>query len=293
MTRKLAVVMLVLSAFATPARPQEPIAPVWSLTEGIDTPESAYYDADSNSLFVSQVAGPPDRKDGVGWISRLDLEGKVIAARWVEGLNAPKGMRAHKGTLWVSDIDQVVAIDIAQARITRRVPVADARFLNDVAIGPDGTVYVSDMMLSRIYQVKGGNASVFAEGEDLEYPNGLLVDGGRLLVAAWGKPEADFSTRVPGRLFSLDLETKKKTLITRDPTGNLDGLELDGRGGFIVTDWIAGKVIHVAADGKTRTLLRLSQGTADHAYIPGRTLLVLPQMNENRVTAYDLSRVMK
>ena len=77
------------------------------------------------------------------------------------------------------------------------------KFLNDVAVGADGTVYVSDMMASKIYAIKDGKASVFAEGEQLEYPNGLFVEGERLVVGGWGKPEADFSTKVPGRLYML------------------------------------------------------------------------------------------
>ena len=32
----------------------------------------------------------------------------------------------------------------------------------------------------------------------------------------------------------LDLKTKKKTLITKQPLGNIDGLDQDARGGYIV-----------------------------------------------------------
>ena len=88
---------------------------------------------------------------------------------------------------------------------------------------------------------------MFAEGEDLEYPNGLLVEGDSLVVGGWGKPEADFTTKVPGRLFKLDLKTKKKTLITPEPTANIDGLESDGKGGYIVSDYLAGKILHISA----------------------------------------------
>jgi hypothetical protein len=119
------------------------------------------------------------------------------------------------------------------------------------------------------------------------------VDGNRLVVAAWGKPEPDFSTKVPGRLYALDLATKAKTLITREPTGNLDGLERDGAGGFVVTDWVAGKVLQIGGNGATRTLLTFKNGTADHAYLPDRKLLVLPHMAENRVAAYDLSPLLR
>ena len=31
------------------------------------------------------------------------------------------------------------------------------------------------------------------------------------------------------------------------------------------------------------------RGSADHAYLPDRKLLILPRMMENKVTAYDLS----
>lgn len=280
-----------LAALALALLPQDPPAPAWTVTEGLSGPESAYFDSASGALFVSNVAGEPAKKDGEGWISKLTLDGKVTAAKWVSGLNAPKGLRSHHGTLWVSDIDEIVGISIAEGKVVHRVAVAGAKFLNDVACGPDGTVYVSDMMGTRIFQLKDGKVSVFAEGEDLEYPNGLLVEGDRLVVAAWGKPEADFSTKVPGRLYALDLATKKKTLITPEPVGNLDGVESDGKHGYILTDWVAGKVIH-SHGGHAHPIFALKQGTADHAFLADRKLLVLPLMLENKVVAYDLSKVL-
>ena len=56
------------------------------------------------------------------------------------------------------------------------------------------------------------------------------------------EPEPDFSTKVPGRLFAIDLKTKAKTLITPKPFAKIDGLESDGRGGFIARDWNAGNI---------------------------------------------------
>ncbi len=292
MSRTLAAAALLLLSACSGSAPQAaPIQP-WNVTEGMDAPESAYLDPDSGFLFVSQVGGEAAAKDGNGRISKLTLDGRVLDANWVTGLNGPKGMRSFKGTLWVADIDQVVGIDIASGKVAQRFAAEGAKFLNDVAIGPDGAVYVSDTFASRIYKLNG-KLTVFAEGEEMEYPNGLLHENGTLVVAGWGKPEADFSTKVPGRLYRLDLSTKKKTLITPQPTGNLDGLESDGRGGYVVSDWMAGKVLHVAADGKVRVLAQHKQGTADLAYLPARKALILPHMLENRVAAYDLSKLME
>jgi sugar lactone lactonase YvrE len=277
-----------------PAEPQISAAPAaeasqdakWSVTEGINAPESVYIDSASGFIFVSDIGGAPDQRDGNGYISKLSSDGKVVAASWVSGFNAPKGLRSHNGTLWTADLDEVVAIDIASGKITSRTKIEGAKFLNDVAIGEDGTVYVSDTVGSRIYAVKDGKTSVLAEGDEIEYPNGLLVEGDKIIVGGWGKPEADFSTKVPGRLFSLDIKTKKKTLITPEPTANIDGLESDGQGGYIISDYMAGKIMQVGSDGKVTVVKQLKQGAADIAYVPSQKLVIVPEMSQNKVAAY-------
>ena len=110
------------------------------------TPESVYLDEGSGYLFVAQIDGVPDQKDKKGRISKLGLDGTVVTADWFTALKAPKGLRSFGGTLWVADIDEVVGIDIATAKVTARMNIDGAKFLNDVATGADGTVYVSDMM---------------------------------------------------------------------------------------------------------------------------------------------------
>ena len=284
MKRLLPLTLPLLAACVT-AGP--PIHAGWT-AEGFDAPESAYVDFASNAIYVSNVGGTPGDKDGKGWISKLDFSGKVLKARWVEGLNAPKGLRAHDGKLWCADIDELVSIDVHTGTLLAKVKVPDAKFLNDVACGPDGSVYVSDMALSRIHVWKAGRLEVFAEGPDLEHPNGLLVEGGSLVVAAWGKPEADFSTKVPGRLYKLDLASKKKTLITPIPLGNLDGVEIDGQGGYVVSDWNAGKVFRVGPDGAHRLTRQFAKGAADLAYVALTGVLIVPHMMENKVGAYAL-----
>jgi sugar lactone lactonase YvrE len=276
-----------------PAAVPPPVSAGWTVTEGIEAPESVYVDAPSGFIFSSQIVGMPDGRDGNGRIVKLNGDGTVVSSTFVTGLNAPKGLRSHNGTLWTADLDEVLGIDIATGSVTTRVKIAGAMFLNDVAVGSDGTVYVSDMMANRIHAIRDGVASVFAEGEQLEWPNGLLVDGNRLIVGGWGKPKPDFSTDVPGHLFALDLQSKQKTLITPKPFANIDGLELDGRGGFIVSDYVAGKILQVSASGEATQLRSFMPGTADIAFVPATNTLLVPHMNENKVASYDLSDTLK
>lgn len=266
----------------------------WELSDGVQSPESAYFDEASGFLFVSQIgSGGATGKDGDGYISKLTPDGKIVSLKWIIGLNAPKGLRSHKGRLWVSDIDRLVEIDITAGKVVAEIPVPGAQFLNDVACDADGTVYVSDTTGSKIYRLRNGQVEVFAEGEDLEYPNGLLVVGDNLVVASWGKPNDDFSTEVPGRLFTLNLKTKEKSLITPEPFGNLDGLEAVRGGRYFVSDWAAGKVFLIGSDGRSRLLLQLPKGAADIGIVPSERLLIVPQMLENKVTAYRIQRPKK
>jgi hypothetical protein len=282
------------AASPTPSTQPPAIKAGWTVSD-MRTPESVYLDEGSGYLFVSQIDGQPNEKDGKGRISKLGLDGSVVTADWFTALNAPKGLRSFGGTLWVADLDEVVGIDIATAKEAARVKIDGAQFLNDVATGADGTVYVSDMMANRIYAIKDNKATVFAEGEQLEHPNGLFVDGERLIVGGWGSPiAADFSTKTPGHLYMLDLKTKQKALITKQPLGNIDGVEQEARGGFLVTDYLAGKVIQVGQDGTSRVVRTFKPGLADHAFLYAQgDILIAPHMNENQVGAYELGGDMK
>jgi sugar lactone lactonase YvrE len=291
----LALAATILAQGPPPASVAAPPA-LWTITADLAAPESAYYHAASQSIFVSNINGPILEKNGLGYISRIRPDGTVVDMKWVTGLNAPKGLRSVGGTLWVSDIDEVVAIDIAGGRITSRVRVEGAQFLNDLATSPDGTVYVSDSQLARIYAVKDGRASVFAEGaEAIEQPNGVLVDGNRLIVGSIG-PGGTGGGRgrgagppAGGRLFAFDLTTKARTILTPEPVGGIDGIEPDGSGGYLITDVFGSRLVHITPQGTARTLLTFPAAGADFGYIPDRRIAVVPFLFGNSVAAYDLS----
>jgi hypothetical protein len=308
MTRRLSftlsIVVLGVSLFAQAPAPQAEgptLTPLWDLKGDFAAPESAYYDAASNSVFVSSINGQILDKDGNGYISRLSADGKVVNAKWVTGLNGPKGLRSVRGTLWVADIDEVVGIEITSGKITSRVKVEGAQFLNDLATAPDGTVYISDSSGLRIYAVKDGKSSVFVEGADVvEQPNGLLVDGSRLVLGSIGPapqpgaaPGRGRGPAASGHLFAFDLKTKQRTLLTNEPVGGIDGIEPDGSGGVLVTDVIGQRLLQVAKSGQVRVLAKFSAGGADFGYIGAKRIAIVPFLFNNSVAAYDLTSSLK
>jgi hypothetical protein len=273
---------------------------LWTLTGDFASPESAYYHAQSKSVFVSSINGQILEKDGNGYISRLSPDGKMLSARWVTGLNAPKGIRSLGGTLWVTDIDEVVSIDVATAKVTARVKVDGAQFLNDLATAPDGTIYASDSNLARIYAVKDGKSSVFVEGADqVDIPNGLLVDGSRLVLGTIGAgprgagPGRGAAPPPSGHLYAFDIKTKQRTQLTKDAVGGIDGIEPDGRGGLLITDVIGARLLHVPASGQARVLAKFPGGGADFGFIGSTHIAVVPFLNANSVSAYDLTASLK
>jgi hypothetical protein len=258
---------------------------VWEIG-GVKNPESVSYDAGNNVLYVSSVNGPPAAKDGNGFISRVSLDGKMLTPEWITGLDGPKGTFVINGKLYVSDIDTLVEIDIAAGAISHRYPAKGAKFLNDVAAGADGTVYVSDSATQTLYRLRNGRLEAWLTDAKLNGPNGLLVEKNRLLVASMGT----FSKQGPrgdGQLLAVSLADKSITSASGGHAlGNLDGLEADADKGYYLTNWPAGKLLYLPRSGSVRELLSVVPGTADLEYIPSRRLIVIPLMMSSKVVAY-------
>src|ERR1700753_4027392 len=133
---------------ADPPKPAEPTA-VAKYT-GLSTPESVLYDADNDRYLVSNINGKPDAKDNNGFISVLSPDGTVSTLKWIEGgkdkvkLDAPKGSGIANGVLYVADISVVRQFDLKTGAPKGDIAIPGSTFLNDVAVGPDGKVYVTD-----------------------------------------------------------------------------------------------------------------------------------------------------
>ena len=261
---------------------------VWEAS-GFMGPESAVYDAKRNIVFVSNINGDPNVKDGNGFISTMRPDGTIIKLKWVDGLSAPLGMVLAGDRLYVSDVDRLVEIEIDKGRISGKWKARDPKFLNDTAVDSAGRVYVSDMMGNTIYRLTDGKLTAWVKDTALQSPNGLMVEGDNLLVASWGVRTEGFATSMVGHMKSVDLQTGLvSSLGNGTPVGNLDGLEPDGNGAYLVTDWMSGGLYRIASSGKADLLVDLNQGSADHEFIKSKRLAIIPMMMDGTVVAYEV-----
>jgi DNA-binding beta-propeller fold protein YncE len=276
------------SLAAAPAIADPPAA-----ATGFQHPESVYWDAPTDAWYVSNFGGSqPDAKgrDPDGYLSKLDADGNVVAERWVDGLRSPKGMRRSGNLLYLADVGQLVVIDLtAPPHVTRRVDLdaIGAQLPNDVATDPStGDLYVSDTLRDAIYRIdrRTLTPTVFLESADLEAPNGLLVDGGKLMVASYG-PGLDrdtFRTTSPGRILEVDLSTRAVTPFRgMARVGNLDGIEKQGSS-YLVTDNPAGRLLRVAQDGSVSEVAKDFGSAADLGLRPD-DFAAIPQLRGDTV----------
>ena len=257
--------------------------------DSLAQPESIVLLEGRNVYFISNVSGQPGEKNGLGFITKADAQGKVLKEKWATGFNAPKGLAIYANKLYVADIDVVKVIDVNDGGLLATFVAEGATFLNDVEIDAEGTVYVSDTFGGNaIYRIKDNKISLWLKSDKLNYPNGLKLKNGNLYVASWGvvTDPATFGTDVPGKLMAVSINTKEITDVT-GPIGNLDGL-VRYNDGFIVSDWIAGKLIKVSDTGEITEILKLTPGSADLFINEEEQLLLVPQMLDNGLNFYKI-----
>ena len=260
----------------------------WVLAEGLDRPESAMYDADRDVIYVSNLVGAGDGMDGVGYISKVGLDGAMIDQEWVSGLNAPKGLTLNNGRLYSTDINAVVEIDPETGEILNRYEVEGDVYLNDVAAHSDGSVFITDSRYSKVYLLKDGELSVWLEENDsVQMPNGGHIVGDELWVVA-----GDASAENPGTaryLKGITLSDKSvRSVRGTEPEGALDAVEPDEKGGIFVTDWGTGRLMYFNMEKGLTLLEQLGQGAADVDYIQETGMLYVPVMQEGQLIAYQV-----
>ncbi|MCB1728005.1 MAG: hypothetical protein KDI22_11305, partial [Gammaproteobacteria bacterium] len=111
----------------------------------------------------------------------------------------------------------------------------------------------------------------------------------RLLVGCWTYMIDEFDDNVAGHLRAVSYDDQSISDVgDGSPQGYLDGVESDGAGGYLVTDWVAGRLLAIDAGGGVSEVLTLENGSADHAVVTEAGVIYIPMMNNDTLRAYRL-----
>ena len=263
----------------------------WELT-GLQNPESVVLDPKNKVLYIYNVNGDPTDKDSNGYISKVGIDGKMIQQKWITNLNAPKGLTIYKNTLYIADIDEVIAVNITTKK--REIfKVSGASFLNDIIADEKGNVYISNTFgFSAIYKLpsKGNRiVTLWLKNNNLNMPNGLSISKNKLIIASWGKElnPKTFTTKNPGNLLQVNLKNKEISTFSQ-PFGNLDGLSQTLHG-YLITDWLKG-TLYYYSNNKITEVIDLPQGSADTFFDKKSKTLYIPLMLDNKLLTYQFKK---
>lgn len=274
--KQLACILLFTSILFT-ATAQHQLVKLWETDTTLKVPESVFVDGRNKVLYVSNIDGQPWAKDGKGSIGKVGLDGKIIAAEWVTGLQAPKGMGMYKNNLYVADLNEVVVIDVVKGAIVDRIVIDGAIALNDISVEENGTVYVSDSRGRKVYSIENKKATAVLDTMQLKGPNGVLKHKGSLYVLD------------AGTMYRME-KNGLLTKLAEGMEGGTDGIEHVSGGDFLVSTW-GGVVYYVNADGTKQVLLDGRQqkiNSADIGYDAVKRIVYIPTFWKNSVVAYEL-----
>ncbi|MFA9239102.1 MAG: hypothetical protein ACEQSQ_04300 [Candidatus Paceibacteria bacterium] len=259
--------------------------------EGFSSPESTI--VNKSDLYVSNVGKElkPTLKDGDGFISKLDINGKIKELHFIDGLDAPKGMGIVGNTLFVADINTLRGFDLQTKKEVFNVVFEGVNFLNDITVKDSNTLFIGASDTSAIYEVNISNKS-YKKLMDFTVANGLFYEDGILYAAQLGSTTQNMFDG-KGKLYKIDLKDNNKLTQLGTFEGVLDGVTKVGNKVY-VSDWGNAKktgIIRVY-DLKTKkeSVLEaeLFMGAADFWIDEKSKKIFMPQMIGSKVTIFDL-----
>jgi len=270
--------LLLAGAAQAQAQNSHKLTQLWESDASLKVPESVRFDAKRKVLYVSNIDGEPWAADGKGSIAKVGLDGKIIAAEWVTGLNCPKGLALSDNGKWLyaADAGGVVVIDVDAGKIKEKIAIPDGQQLNDL-VNDKGTLYVSDSKGKKVYVIKDSKPAVYLDESVLKGPNGLLVHDGALYVL-----DDNALNRVG--------KDKSLKVLASDMPGGVDGLENVKGDDFLVSVW-SGAIWYLPAGGDKQLLFdgkAVKTSTADIGWDPAKNIVYVPTFFKNSIIAFKV-----
>jgi len=256
--------------------------------KGFSHPESVT--SDLKYYYVSNLGKElkPMATDSDGFITRMAKDGTIIDQSFLPDirLNSPKGLAILDNNLWIADVNRVLVVSLKSRKVIWRKDFPDTRYLNDIVVKDEATIYVSATDINVIYEIDflQDTVRVYDTEGLIDGPNGMAIDNltDNLYVAGYG------SNGKPGHVCRFNLRTGEVQKVS--PPGHYDGVYFTF-GKYFYTDWgteqePVGKLWHfdVRYNKAVQWLKEKNfKGPADFHYVPGKKLIYLPCMLENTV----------
>ncbi len=241
--------------------PETSAAPVaFRLADAKLIPEGIAFDAKGKRFFLGSI---PQRKiivtDAKGEARDFSSPSDKLDAVLGLAVDAARGQLYAVSTNGFEESakteprNAVVRYDLKKWRLLDRFAAPEAVQLNDLAVAPNGTLYVTDSMSGTLFRRKPGEAVLtrFGEKGALRGANGIAVapDGKLYVTLATGIARVDTTTGEPTRLPQPD------TVVT----GGCDGLYWhDGDLFGVQNSTNPGRVIRIALADKGERIAGLT-----------------------------------
>ncbi|MCK4999007.1 MAG: hypothetical protein KAS23_05710 [Anaerohalosphaera sp.] len=258
-----------------------------AVIEGLDLPECVAIDKANGNLYVSNVVTPDESfwvDDNNGFISQVKPDGTIKKLKWLKStattpIHDPKGMCILGRKLYFNDNTKIKYISLDEPGEVGVITIEGAKKLNDLAT--DGkSVWATDTETGKVFCIS-------ADGSIRQIPapasiNGITCYQGKVFAVSWDLHE----------VYELDPTGVKEPAAfgLASHFTALDSIEVLGDNSFIVTDFKGNQLCWISADRKTVRQLAELTSPADVGYDRVNNLLYVPQLLENRVVIYKLTR---
>jgi len=257
-----------------PSTPPDPVEAdiAWIASGQFCEPETVLPLPD-DTLLISNVCG--FNKTGNGYLSLLDVNGKVINWRIVDALDAPLGMVFHKGRIHVVDRNRVKSFAWPGFSFLGE-SLLGTKVANDIAASPDGTLYISDTGAGRVMALAPNgeqnwltSSISFDDANGIEYgPDDALYVGGK-------------------RLWRVHISTGRAETVGPGWLADIDGIEFEVDGTIQVTP-VGGPLVRLKRNGGVDIFGGKAVSSANHGYAANANLALIPTGFDNTVIAIRL-----
>ena len=281
--------LAILIVPAAPAADVQDIDDRIAVVEGLAGPEAVHWDDEQQVWFVSNFNGDASG-DANGFVSKIGSGGQILELEFMTGtdehpLHGPRGMRIDGERLWVADADGLHGFDRRSGRHLEFIDFSalEPGFLNDVELGPDGAIYLTDTGNARLFRIVEGEISVVAAEDLASPPNGIAWNpaSASLVLAPWGGDRT---------LIDYDPDSGELTDGSTLPDGgNMDGLE-PWQGGLLIASQVDQAIWFVKDDGAA-VMIRTPGRPADIGLDPAGGRIAVPYIALDRVDFWALPEV--